>query len=225
MALALLRHDRLRIASLSIKNKGKLPIRAILTVLHGRARMELVLESEEATVADLKAALAQKVDIPIGEMSLVARGKRLTDGMATVRGVDKVMVIRKAPSLTSDKIKLNLRCLKTGRLARNVGVSANEKISTLADISKKALGMAAHTQVTLFSERAGKQCLRDDLSLCDYSAVGSGTSDLFVCPDSALPSHLRPPPPAQAPSGKQMDMLDAMMSSPKGSLNGPLSTE
>ena len=203
--LSLLRHDRLHLV-----RAKKLTIYKPVTVLHGKDRYDLVLQPE-ATLKHLKAAVASRTGIRKDEQSLVAKGKKLTDDTRII-DLDKVMLIKKAPSpnAKSKKVKLTVRCIRSGRIANDVAVPPNIKIATLLEIARKTLGLDAADgplggPICLF-ERNGKQCLRSDLSLSDYNLAGS---ELFVCPDVTKKASRAPSGATSSSSAASIPLLSA----------------
>ena len=147
-------------------------------VKHGARELSFAEAFENC--GQVKAALARAHGIAPESARLVAKGKTLSDE-DSVPDCKMMLFIRGGTSTLS----LSLRCLVSGRVVHQVKVASSMRVSELAERATVALGLSGHR--TLYLE-AGKQLMRADLSLSDYS-VTSGT-EIFVCPVSRAAEEL-----------------------------------
>ena len=147
-------------------------------VKHGARELSFAEAFENC--GQVKAALARAHGIAPESARLVAKGKTLSDE-DSVPDCKMMLFIRGGTSTLS----LSLRCLVSGRVVHQVQVASSMRVSELAERATVALGLSGHR--TLYLE-AGKQLMRADLSLSDYS-VTSGT-EIFVCPVSRAAEEL-----------------------------------
>ena len=186
------------------------PPRTVTVTSRGRAHVLEVLESE--SVSQLNARVASAAGVPVDEVSLVARGKRLADAAQTVGAAlgasNKLMLVRQRPSAATT-ISVSLRSPNNGRFVAGFPAPLKAPISEVAAVAARALklpdGRSYHCYV-----KEGDQLLREDLSLADYH-LGAGTElyvvgmELYVGAEAGMEAVRAPAPPAaDAPEQREV---------------------